>query len=200
MVVSTRERILDVAMELFGQHGFKGTSIVQIERAAGLAEGSGSIYQHFRSKQALLEAGIERHLGRLSALRDIRRILVDLGDLHIELTVLARYALAELDSEADLLRTVLAEARTRPELVQVAVDQLIHATYAAFAGWLRDRAQLDPGRAEAITAVALGALFSARLLRLQLDTDPIAITDEDFIATWAQMVHSQISSDPRPAQ
>jgi AcrR family transcriptional regulator len=71
MVASTRERILDVAMELFGQQGFKATSVVQIEQAAGLASGSGGIYNHFRTKQALLEAGIERHLGRLDALRDI---------------------------------------------------------------------------------------------------------------------------------
>jgi hypothetical protein len=29
---------------------------------------------------------------------------------------------------------------------------------------------------------------------------PIAITDEDFITTWVQMVHGQISPDLRPAQ
>src|SRR4051812_33208676 len=104
MSMSTRDRILDAAMELFGRNGFKGTSITAIESAVGLTPGAGGIYRHFPSKQALLEAGIERHLGRLSALRDIRTILGDLGDLRIELTLLARYALAELDREADLLR------------------------------------------------------------------------------------------------
>jgi AcrR family transcriptional regulator len=194
MVASTRERILDVAMELFGQQGFKATSVVQIEQAAGLASGSGGIYNHFRTKQALLEAGIERHLGRLDALRDIRAILTGLGDLRAELTVLARYALAELDSEADLLRIVLGEARTRPELVDTAIDQLIRATYTGFAAWLCDRAQLPPHRADALAAVGLGALFSSRLLRLLLNRDPIDIADDLYITTWVQMIHTQITN------
>jgi len=193
MVASTRERILDAAMELFGQQGFKATSVVQIEKAAGLAQGSGAIYHHFRSKQAVLEAGIERHLDRLHALRDIQRILTGLGDLRAELTVLGRYALAELDSEADLLRIVAAEARTRPELVDTAVNQLIRTTYAGFASWLGERAQLPPDRARAVTAVALGGLFSSRLLRLLLGTDPINISDEQFVTTWVDMVHTQIA-------
>jgi AcrR family transcriptional regulator len=192
MTVSTRERILDVAMELFGQHGFKGTSITAIETAAGLKAGAGGIYHHFPTKQALLEAGISRHLGRLDALRDIRRILVGLGDLQAELTVLGRYALAELDHEADLLRIVLGEARRRPELVNAAVDALIAATYTTFAGWLHDRTGLAPDRADALAAVGLGALFSARLLRLLLGRDAITVDDEVFIDTWVRMIRSQI--------
>src|SRR5258706_6510358 len=143
MAVSTRDRILDAAMELFGRHGYKGTSIVAIETAAGLTPGAGGIYHHFATKAALLEAGIQRHLDRLDALRDIRRILTGLGDLRAELTVLGRYALAELDHEADLLRIVLGEARSNPELVATAVDALVAATYTTFAGWLHERPDLD---------------------------------------------------------
>jgi AcrR family transcriptional regulator len=194
MSVSTRERILDAAMELFGQHGYKGTSITAIETAVGLTPGAGGIYRHFPSKQALLEAGIARHLDRLNALRDIRTIFGDVGDLRIELTLLARYALAELDREADLLRIVLAEARSRPELVEVAVNQLIAVSYAGFAGWLRERADLDPQRAEAVAAVGLGALFSSRLLRLLLGRDPISVEDDQFIDVWVQMMQSQIAA------
>jgi AcrR family transcriptional regulator len=165
-----------------------------VELAAGLAQGSGGIYHHFRTKQALLEAGIERHLGRLDALRDIQRILTGLGDLCAELTVLARYALVELDNEADLLRIVLAEARTRPELVNTAVNQLIHATFAGFAHWLQQRAHLAPERAETLAVVGLGALFSSRLLRLLLGAEPIPVADEAFIATWVDMVYGQVAS------
>lgn len=193
MTVSTRDRILDVAMELFGQHGYKGTSITAIEKAAGLTTGAGGIYHHFASKQALLEAGIERHLSRLDALRDIRRILTDLGDLRAELTVLARYALAELDHEADLLRVVLAEARSNPELVSSALDALIATTYTSFAGWLQDRTAVDADRAEALTAVGLGALFSSRLLRLLVGRDPIAVDDDVFVAVWVEMMHNHIA-------
>jgi AcrR family transcriptional regulator len=192
MTVSTRDRILDAAMELFGQNGFKGTSVTAIETAAGLTPGAGGIYHHFPSKLSLLEAGIQRHLDRLAALRDIRNILGELGDLRAELTVLARYALAELDHEADLLRIVLAEARSHPDLLDTTVETLIGATYTSFAGWLRDRADLDPARADALAAAGLGSLFSSRLLRLLLGRDPIAVDDDLFVDTWVQMIHSQI--------
>jgi AcrR family transcriptional regulator len=192
MVTSTHDRILDAAMELFSQRGYKATSIVQIETAAGLTPGAGGIYHHFPSTKAMLEAGIHRHLARLDALRDIRHILTGLDDLRAELTVLARYALAELDEETGLLRIILTEAHVHPELIDTAVDQLINATYISFAGWLRERAQLSAERADTVAAVGLGALFSARLMRLILDRDPITVSDEKFTTTWVHMLHSEI--------
>ena len=196
---STRERILDAAMELFGRHGFGGTSVAQIERAAGLTPGAGGIYHHFRTKESLLEAGIERHLSRLDALRDIQRLFTGIGDLRAELTLTARYALAELDREADLLRIVATEARSRPELLDAAIEALVRNTYAGFAGWLRERAELAPERAEALAAVGLGALFSTRLLRVLLTRDPLAVTDEVFVRTWVEMMHAQLGAPERPA-
>jgi AcrR family transcriptional regulator len=62
---STRERILDVAMELFVERGVAGTSISEIERRAGLASGTGSLYRHFRSKEDVLYAAVEREAVRL---------------------------------------------------------------------------------------------------------------------------------------
>jgi len=191
--MSTRERILDVAMELFGQYGYKGTSIVAIEKAAGLTPGAGGIYHHFATKQALLTAGIERHLARLDALRDIQRLFTGIGDLRAELTLTARYALAELDREADLLRILATEARTQPELVNTAVNQLVGATFDGFARWLHERANLDQRRAEALASVGLGALFSTRLLRLLLVVDPVQVDDELFISTWVDMMHTQLA-------
>ena len=95
MSSTTRERIIDEAMLLFSQHGYAATSVAKIEAAVGLTPGAGGIYHHFPSKEAVLSAGIERHLARLGALREIRQILGPLGDLKAELTLTARYVLAE---------------------------------------------------------------------------------------------------------
>ncbi|NVI91733.1 helix-turn-helix transcriptional regulator [Actinomadura sp. BRA 177] len=180
-------------MELFAQHGYKGTSVAQIERGAGLTPGAGGIYHHFRSKEAILSAGIERHLGRLAALRDIRHVFAGVGDLRTQLTLTARYVLTELDNEAELLRIVVSEARARPDLVEDAVQQIISATYGGFAGWLRDNAGVPPEKADAVAAVGLGGLVSARLLRVLLGTDPVGIDDEALIATWVDMILSHLS-------
>src|ERR1700741_2960928 len=122
---STRDRIIDEGMRLFGERGFKGASVAQIEAAAGLSPGAGGLYHHFGSKEEVLAARIERHLARLDALRDIRRLIAGVGDLKAELTITARYFLAELDNQAELLRILVSENRSRGHLLTEAVDQLI---------------------------------------------------------------------------
>jgi len=56
----TRERILAAALQLFVERGFDGTTISDIERAVGLAAGTGSFYRHFRSKDDVFVAAIQR--------------------------------------------------------------------------------------------------------------------------------------------
>ena len=176
-------------MRLFGEHGYRGTTITKIEAAAGLTPGAGGIYHHFESKDAILAAGIERQLARLAALRDIRRILTPLGDLRAELTLTARYILAELDHEAELLNILAAEARNRPQLLADAVEQLIEPTFTSFAAFIADRADppVEAKKAEAIAAVGLGSLFSSRLLTQVLGV-PIPVDDEQLVATWVEMM------------
>jgi AcrR family transcriptional regulator len=48
---STRQRLLDFALELFAAHGFAGTSMRLLARTAGLRESS--IYNHFAGKDEL---------------------------------------------------------------------------------------------------------------------------------------------------
>jgi len=176
-------------MRLFGEHGYRGTTITKIEAAAGLTPGAGGIYHHFKSKDAVLAAGIERHLARLAALRDIRRILTPLGDLHAELTLTARYILAELDHEAELLGFLAAEARNRPHLLADAIEQLVKTTFTGFAVFIADRSDppLDANNAEAIAAVGLGSLFSSRLLTQVLGVQT-PVDDDRLIATWVEMM------------
>jgi len=191
MATSTRDRIIDAAMELFGERGYRGTSVAQIERAAGLTPGAGGLYHHFRTKEEVLTAGVERHLARLDALRDIQRVLGGLGEPRTELTVIARYALVELDQESELIRIMAAEARAHPELVGGAVRQLFGASYAKFGEWLR-AAGLSAERAEAVAAVGFGALLSARCFRVLLGADPVAVNDDAFIATWVDMIEAML--------
>ncbi|WP_051466445.1 TetR/AcrR family transcriptional regulator [Actinomadura oligospora] len=191
----TRDRILDAAMRLFGEQGYRGTSVAQIERAAGLTPGAGGLYHHFRTKEELLRAGIERNLSRLDALRDIRRVLGGLGDLRAELTLSARYVLAELDGEEELLRIMLTEARSRPEIVEDAVRQLVNTTFTEFTAWLRDSAGVPGERAAAVASVGLGALFSSRVMSGLLKVSSVGVDDETFVATWVEMMHGMLTPD-----
>ena len=185
----TRDRILDEAMRLFSEQGFKATTIVQIEAAAGLTPGAGGIYHHFANKEALLSAGVERHLQRLDALRDIRHLFTDLGDLRTELLITARYILAELDREAELLRILTTETRSRPQLLKSATDRLVGATLDGFASWLaaRSERELSSEQAQALASITLGGLISTRLLQGFLALGS-TIDDELLVDTWVALL------------
>ena len=186
----TKERLLDEAMRLFGERGYDGTSVADIERAAGLTPGAGGLFHHFRTKEDVLAAGIERHLGRLDALRQIRDIVPPLGDLRAELTLLARYVFAELAEERELFRVLFTESRQRPALLAEAVDRIVGDSYREFAAWLRRMAPASslPGDAETVAAIALGALAHYRILEDLLHRPPIDVPEDSFITTWVEMV------------
>jgi AcrR family transcriptional regulator len=195
MSTSTRDRIIDEAMHLFSQQGYAGTSIAKVEAAAGLTPGAGGLYHHFKSKEAVLAAGIERHLSRLDALRDIHRVLTPLGDLKAELILTARYILTELDSESELLRILASEARNRPEMLTNAVDQLVNSTFDGFTRWIEERTQRSQTRdARAIAAVGLGSLLSSRLLRDVIGI-PAQVDDETLVTAWVALMLDALS-DP----
>ncbi|MGH3840868.1 MAG: TetR/AcrR family transcriptional regulator [Pseudonocardiaceae bacterium] len=194
--VTTRDRIIDAAMELFSEHGYRGTSITRIEQAAGLSPGAGGIYHHFPSKEALLTAGVQRQLSRLTALRDIRRLFADLGDLHTDLIIAARYVLAELDQEAPLLRLLASEARHGPRILTDAVAQVVDLTYREFAEWITDRSGsvVSTQQADAIATIGLGALISARLLPNLLGTLPSKVDDNTLVETWVRALEHLLST------
>ena len=55
--VSTKDQILDVALDLFAVRGYEATSISQIADAVGLRKAS--LYSHFTSKQDILDTLVD---------------------------------------------------------------------------------------------------------------------------------------------
>jgi AcrR family transcriptional regulator len=192
VAIPTRERIVDEAMRLFGRNGFRGTSIVQIEKAAGLTPGAGGLYHHFASKDDVLVEGVRQHLARIDALREVRAILGDLGDLRAELTVVARFTLAEFDNESELFQIIASEARRRPDLLTGAAQSLIASTQDTFADWLRTKSKaMTAERSRAVASLAMGALLAGRLTKYVMGVEP-GVDDETLIPLWVDMVIAAI--------
>lgn len=193
--VATRDRLIDEAMRLFGEQGYRATSVAQIEKAAGLTPGSGGLYHHFRTKESLLEAGIDRQLDRMNALRDIRQIFEGLTDLRSELTVLCRYTLSVIDEEAQLLRIVSSELRDRPRRLADALAGLVGESYAGMTDWILRRVpDADPVVAQGIATVALNALFAHRTMPHMLGASVGAVEDDVLVAEWVTMVAARVES------
>ena len=58
MAGNTKERILEVSLELFAQSGYLGTSMSDIAKQLGITKGA--LYKHYRSKQEILDRIVER--------------------------------------------------------------------------------------------------------------------------------------------
>ena len=68
---STRDTILDAAQRIAAERGAGRITLDEVARESGLSKG-GLLY-HFASKEALLQAMLERLIARTSAVRAIRR-------------------------------------------------------------------------------------------------------------------------------
>jgi AcrR family transcriptional regulator len=189
---STKERLLDEAMRLFGERGYDATSVAEIERSAGLTPGAGGLFHHFRTKEEVLVAGINRHLARLEAVRHIRGAIPPLGDPQAELTLVARYVFLELEEEQELLRVLISESRQRPHLLAGPVEQVVQGTFNEFAAVLA-----RSGATEVGAALALGSLVAFASAELLLGQSPVEADREDVIATWVDMVMGLVNREPR---
>jgi AcrR family transcriptional regulator len=62
---ASRERVLDAAAKLFHDSGFAATTMRDVAEAAEMK--AGSLYYHYKSKQSLLEAVLDKSIAEVSA-------------------------------------------------------------------------------------------------------------------------------------
>jgi AcrR family transcriptional regulator len=186
---ATRERLMSAAMGLFAERGFAGTSVGEIERAAGLAPRSGALYQHFKGgKNELLRSAIERELLAVDELGSVLEML-PLGDLQAELTLMARWNLASLERRSQLARFVRRDAdRLPPALRHELYDRLVARPYEQIVTWLRERFPDSPQDADlhALALVLIESMSAYHSMRRTFDRAPDDVDDERFIAAWVE--------------
>jgi AcrR family transcriptional regulator len=192
---STKERLVIEAMRLFSARGFEATSVSQIEAAAGLAAGSGALYRHFKSKDALLDAGIDRQLDRRHAMRDIRALFVGLGDLHSELTVLGRYLLSVIDEEIQLLQIAARTPAGQSARLDTAYAALIEGLNAELADWIGAWAPaLTPQDRGVLAALGINGILGARFATSLFHQSKVDVPDDRYLAEWTALLTDRIAA------
>jgi AcrR family transcriptional regulator len=184
---NTRERIVTEAMRLFAAQGFRGTTVGEIEKAAGLVPRSGGLYKHFRSKEEVLEAGIERHVSEIELIEPALEML-PLGDPRADLMLIGRWTLEELGSEMPLMKVVQKDGGRFPELVAKVSERIIargHRQGVAVVGRLFGDV-LDEREVAALASLALGALVGYRIEEAMFGPRPV--NEEDYLAAWVDLL------------
>jgi AcrR family transcriptional regulator len=187
----TRRRIIDEAMRLFGEQGYAATTIAQIEAAAGLSPGSGSLYRHFPSKDALLAEGVRQ---QIAAGEELLSFIADPASfttlvLSERLAVIARAGLGRLDQERDLTRLLVRDLARFPDLLAEMAQEEIQPVYHVVAAWLAEQAAPQAPERDwpALAAVLVNATSHYWLLGDIFGEDPAGITQDRYVAALAEL-------------
>ncbi|HEY4018863.1 MAG TPA: helix-turn-helix domain-containing protein [Pseudonocardiaceae bacterium] len=128
------ERVLTVALEVFGRHGFRKTSMEDVARAADLSRQG--LYLHFPNKEALFQAAVRHELD--IALDEVsQRLNKDTGELDQRLVSamdawLGRYVGSMLASDiSTMLESPASQLKDIVEPAIAAFDTQVAAAIAA---------------------------------------------------------------------
>ncbi|MFD0059557.1 TetR/AcrR family transcriptional regulator [Streptomyces sp. NPDC056690] len=154
--VESRQRILDAAVEIAGERGYEGTSIAAVSAKCGLP--ASSIYWHFRDKDDLIAAVIERSFE--AWLGAVQLPGEEAGSPRERVTAMAAGIAKSLIEAPDFLRLGLmlalerrpAEPRGRTVFLQV--RETARAKVIEVIGELKPELEVNEAQALATYAVA----------------------------------------------
>lgn len=200
-MTTRRERILAEGMRLFGERGYAATSVAQIEEAAGLAPGSGSLYKHFKSKEELLSVGLEQLLAsRERTLAPLEERSADPAtpDTEAALEAAARAGLDRMEQDRDLNRVLFRGLTEFPELLRKFGDKeiaRIGQDTARFLAGLSD--ERHPADWEALATVLQGATAHYWLLEDLFGTHPSGVSRERFVTALVSLAAAGVGAPPQ---
>lgn len=149
--VERRAAIIETAIRLFGERGFRGVTTRELAAAVGVSEPV--LYQHFPSKRDLYTAIIESAMGSEVEMR-LPALLNDPSyDVRQVFQMLAQLSWEWHQVNANYVRLIYFAALERHELAEIAFER--HET--AFCAQLRQyvQTQIDAGRLRAASANAI---------------------------------------------
>ena len=125
LIQARRYQILDAAATVFAQKGFHPSTIKDIARQAGIADGT--IYLYFENKTALLFAIFERM--RASVMPDSAFVELAEQDFKGFLRAFLFHPLSVLKSDnASLFRVIMSELLVNAELRELYFQNILHPT------------------------------------------------------------------------
>jgi AcrR family transcriptional regulator len=146
-----RRQIIEVAVRLFSQKGFRGTTTKEIALAAGVNEAI--IFRHFATKSELYAAIIDRkaNSAELLALQNALREAMERRDDRQVFETLALHVLEFHERDDTAMRLLLYSALEGHELAEMITRNHISKTHQELAEYVRKRIadgafrRVDPG-------------------------------------------------------
>jgi AcrR family transcriptional regulator len=182
--LDTKTRILDTALAQFVARGIDGVTVTDLEQGAGLSPGSGSFYRHFRSKDDVLAAVVDREIDAALSRRTDQPPTGDLTEHY-------RWALDNLDRMRALIALLVRDGGRLPHLERVQ-SVLAEGGSSLDAADLRARmarGEIPERDADAVASVVLFAVVGHHLAE-RFFGGPVGVDRERFAAALASLVET----------
>lgn len=133
-----RLQILAVAVRLFSERGFRGTTTKEIAHVAGVSEAM--VFRHFATKEELYRAILDHKAcgGKFDAV-ELAADAIRRKDDRAVFEGLALGALRHHQDDPDFQRLLLHSALEKHELAQMFFDQFVLQVYEFLGGYIRER-------------------------------------------------------------
>jgi AcrR family transcriptional regulator len=211
-----RLQIVQVALRLFSERGFRGTTTKEIAQAAGVSEAI--IFRHFATKDDLYTAiidykgcggaGASAAAGRPeqpAVIDEVRGCVAEAMEASDDLAVFQNVALHMLEhhqGDPDFLRLLMYVALENHSLGQVFWDKNVRVLYELLGGYVRRRQREGAFRdvePYAAVRVFLGSVIHHSLVNLLWDKDParriFRVTNEEAARQFAEILLRGVAAD-----
>ena len=191
----TRTRLIEAALQVFASLGVQGATTREIARVAGVNEVT--LFRHFANKEQLLGAVMKNALAlQTEALAHSEAWT---QDLKIDLKQYAHLYNTMLETQEDLIRTFIGEAKRHPEAAKQVIQEAAKPLAKKLVAYLQSsqklgtvRADLDPFPA---VDIFTGMLLAGMLCR-SAKFNQGSYSCEDYIETCVDIFVRGISTTP----
>jgi AcrR family transcriptional regulator len=198
-------QILRVAVRLFSQRGFRGTTTKEIAQAAGVSEAM--VFRHFATKEELYTSILD-HKACADGIADPCELVAEAvksKDDRAVFETLAFSALEHHEHDREFLRLLLHSALEGHELAQMFWDRNLLQIYEFLGAYIQER-QRD-GAFRSIEPKMVVRAFIGMIIHHSLNNnlwDParrlLDITNEDAAREFTEILLRGIKSDSVPSK
>lgn len=189
-----RQQILAVAMQMFSQRGFRGTTTREIALAAGVSEAI--VFRHFATKQDLYAAILDYKISKCGGLPAGWQPIIEAVERRDDFAFFYEHALGAMrnhEEDEELFRLFMQAGLEQHELSEMFFERFVVEIYEKMAFYIRLRQQEGAFRAvepAIIFRIFSGMIMNHSMLKLIFDKKQRLphVSNEDAASSFSEIL------------
>lgn len=133
-------RIIDAAMEVFSENGYKGSTTKKIAEKGNINEVT--LFRRFKSKENLLKVVIKEKESEAIEALDSILLMEKNEDIQTCLTVLGENVMDFLEERMDFILMLISEGRNKPEIGKILSNAFFEKNFKHLGGYFQEQIEM----------------------------------------------------------